>query len=255
MKIQQPKLINNPLFEINTVTEGDCIELMAKLPSNSIDAIVTDPPFAITGGISNGMTSRASDQFFRHWFVDVVREMTRVLKPEGAGFLWCDWRSESAMVQAFDRASERYDPWYIAQILYHDREMIGMGSPFRNQVDRIAFFRGRKYKPTGLINKAQPNIIRSYWYYGKHKWHDAEKSLEVAKMLIEWVSNKNGLILDPFTGSGTVPAACKMLSRNYLAFEIDPQTADLARQRVAETQPPLFVVEPKQLELDSLADV
>jgi len=60
------------------------------------------------------------------------------------------------------------------------------------------------------------------------------------------------IVLDPFSGSGTTAAACKQLGRNYLGFEIDPDTAELARQRVRDTQPPLFVVEHEQLGLDGL---
>jgi hypothetical protein len=51
------------------------------------------------------------------------------------------------------------------------------------------------------------------------------------------------------SNSGTVPAVCKQLNRQYLAFEIDPVTADLARQRVANTQPPLPIIYPEQMEI------
>lgn len=55
-----------------------------------------------------------------------------------------------------------------------------------------------------------------------------------------------GVVLDPFTGGGTVPAVCKMLGRKYLAFEIMPEVAELARERVRNAQPPLFTLEPEQ---------
>ena len=57
------------------------------------------------------------------------------------------------------------------------------------------------------------------------------------------------IVFDPFTGGGTVPAVCKMLGRRYLAFEIDPEVAQRARDRVRDTQPPLFVPEPEQMGL------
>jgi len=57
-------------------------------------------------------------------------------------------------------------------------------------------------------------------------------------------------VVDPFTGGGTVPAVCKMLGRQYLAFEIDPATADTARERVRNTQPPLFTVLPEQTAME-----
>jgi site-specific DNA-methyltransferase (adenine-specific) len=228
----QPELFNT-IPELNKITVGDCIELLSELPPNSIDAMVTDPPFAITGGLSSGMTSRNDDQFFTFWFSAVIEQVIRVLKPDGCGFIWCDWRSESAIIKAFAKASERYDPWWVSQVLYHDREMVGMGKPFRNQVERILFFRGRKFQNTRIPN-TQPNIIRSYWYYGKHKWHDAEKSPEVAEMLIKWASDEGETIIDPFCGSGTIPISCKQTGRNFVAYEIDEGIAGIANERMLQ---------------------
>jgi DNA modification methylase len=54
-------------------------------------------------------------------------------------------------------------------------------------------------------------------------------------------------VFDPFTGGGTVPAVCKMLNRQYLAFEINSKTAELARERVRITQPPLPIEYPEQV--------
>jgi hypothetical protein len=62
-------------------------------------------------------------------------------------------------------------------------------------------------------------------------------------------SQPNAIVFDPFTGGGTVPAVCKMLQRRYLAFEIDPDTAELARERVRNTQPPLPLEMPTQEQL------
>ena len=67
---------------------------------------------------------------------------------------------------------------------------------------------------------------------------------------IESFAEPDGVTFDPFTGGGTVPAVCKMLGRKWLAFEIDPDTADLARERVRNTQPPLPLVMPEQQEME-----
>ena len=89
-------------------------------------------------------------------------------------------------------------------------------------------------------------------FYGKgqdkrlHKWGD---SPEFFLMYIDLLTEDNAIIFDPFTGGGTVPAVCKMLGRNYIAFEIEPDVAEAARERVQNTQPPLFVLEPEQMEL------
>jgi len=81
------------------------------------------------------------------------------------------------------------------------------------------------------------------------KW---QKPIKAISYWLGCFSHSNAIVFDPFTGGGTVPAVCKMLSRNYLGFEIDPATADAARERVLLTQPPLFVPQPEQLELMEL---
>jgi len=69
-----------------------------------------------------------------------------------------------------------------------------------------------------------------------HEWGD---SPNIFLSLIDRLTNDDAIIFDPFTGGGTVPAVCKMLGRKYLAFEIEPDTAELARERVRKTQAPL----------------
>ena len=77
-----------------------------------------------------------------------------------------------------------------------------------------------------------------------HKW---QKQQGLLGYWLDALCRPGAIVYDPFTGGGTVPAVCKILGRRYLAFEIDPETADLARERVRNTQPPLFVPEHEQL--------
>jgi len=79
--------------------------------------------------------------------------------------------------------------------------------------------------------------------------HDWGKPEAVISKWVDAFTDSGGVVYDPFTGGGTVPAVCKMLGRHYIASEIDPATAELARGRVRNTQPPLFVEAPQQAEL------
>jgi len=82
-----------------------------------------------------------------------------------------------------------------------------------------------------------------------HKTREAEKPHWINRRMIEASTMPDSIVLDMFTGSGSLPAVCKQLGRQYLAFEIDPDTCDIARQRVRDTQPPLFVLEPESEQL------
>jgi len=65
------------------------------------------------------------------------------------------------------------------------------------------------------------------------KSHDYQKCLTDVEYLIDKLTVPGNLVVDPFCGSGTVPAACKMLGRQWLACEVDSGTARVARRRVA----------------------
>ena len=203
---------------LNTIVLGDCLKLLDKIQSKSVDAIITDPPFTMAGGLSNGFASRADDQFFRTWFTIVCEKLIRVIKPEGCMFFWCDWRTIGIMNDCLAEASETYEPWRVSQMLAHDREMIGMGKPFRNQLDLICFVRGNATNYENRIPNNTPNIFRKYWYYGKHDNHPSEKDVDVAKKLVEWATNEEQLVLDPFTGSGTVCIASKLTNKNFIGI-------------------------------------
>ena len=65
------------------------------------------------------------------------------------------------------------------------------------------------------------------------------KSAQVLSRFASAFSRDGAVVYDPFAGSGTVPTVCKLTGRHFIASEIDPATAERARQRVAQTQPPL----------------
>ena len=208
---------------------GDCLEILPTLEAGSVDAVVTDPPFAFAGGISNGMASAISGQFFSYWWKDVAKEINRVAKAEGEGFLWCDWRSAAIFADGFNQP-QKYT-WRVASMIYHYREMVGMGRPFRSTVDQIAYLRGPKSKGHRIGNKTE-NWISKYWYYGKHPHHEAEKDVDIVLQLIDWCSDAGDTILDPFMGSGTTGVACVQTGRNFIGIEIDETYYNIAEKRI-----------------------
>lgn len=209
------------------------MDLLRQLPDGSIDALLTDPPFTFAGGISNGRTSMTSNQFFLHWWKDVCRELNRVLKPRGEGFMWCDWKSASTLADGFGQDQQK--TWRVAQMLYHYREMGGMGSPFRSSVDMIAYIRGPRSEGKRIPNTTH-NMISKYWYYGKHEFHPAEKDVEIAKKLIEWCSDEGQIVLDPFAGSGTSLVAAQELKRQFIGMELNSDYVEVIRKRLGTSQ-------------------
>ena len=216
-----------------TIYQGDCLEVMPAL--HSIDAVVTDPPFAFKGGSSNGRIATTDEQFFLHWWKDVVDKLTMCLKDEGCGFVWCDWRTAQSISKGFEPRGQSYDFWHVSSMLYHHREMPGMGNPFRSSVDMIAYVRGPKHKVDRTRIPANTlNFLSQYWYYGKHEFHPTEKSPAIARQLIEWSSTEGMTILDPFMGSGTSLLAAKQCGRLAIGIEIEERYCEVAVARLAQ---------------------
>ena len=222
-----------PYYEENGITiyHGDCLEIMPSIETAC--AIVTDPPFAFTGGISNGRSAECSDQFFSYWWRSVCDGLTRICGPSGSGFVWCDWKTAGSIAAGFTPKKQTYDYWRLSQMLFHYRGMPGMGQPFRSSVDMIGYIRGPKHQNPPIPNTTH-NLITSYWYYGKHDFHPSEKSTKVATMLIEWCSKQDDIIFDPFMGSGTTVVAAKQAGRRAIGIELEERFCEIAVKRLAQ---------------------
>jgi site-specific DNA-methyltransferase (adenine-specific) len=220
------------------IYNGDCLELLHTSPFALMGALVTDPPFAFAGGLSNGMQSAADDQFFSRWWGDVCELLAGSLMQDAEGFIWCDWRTARIFSDGF-RRTDQIKPFRLAQMLYHYREMPGMGQPFRSSVDMIGYLRGPKAKGLRIQNTTH-NWISQYWYYGRHDFHPAEKSHDVAAQLIAWCSDDDDTILDPFMGSGTTLVAAKRLGRRAIGIEIEEKYCEIAAKRLAQGALDLF---------------
>jgi len=96
-----------------------------------------------------------------------------------------------------------------------------------------------------------PGKMSSVWQVSpaQRNFHITPKPPELMKRIIEATSNEGDIVLDPMCGSGTTALVAQALSRNHIAFERNPEYAELARERIRNTQPPLFVMEPEQLEI------
>lgn len=216
--------------------QGDALDVLRGLPDGSVDAVVTDPPYTAAGGSTNGRSgSHAADtQFFAFWLRAVMSEIRRVTRPDGCAFFFCDWRTvhivAAAMAPPGDRQREAI--WNVTQALVWDRECIGLGSPFRNSFEMIAFARGPDYRSE--LPKNIPTVIRHRWPYGAHEHHGAEKPVELVRQLLRWGLPRGGAVLDPFAGSGTTGVAARMEGIPFIGIEMEDLHFATAEKRIGE---------------------
>ena len=208
----------------NGIYCGDARELAQAIPDESVDLIFTDPVY-----------DRIDDY---RWLAETG---ARVLISDG----WCiAFQYTGNLPDTHDAMRQHLDyKWLI--IWHRNNEMKFRYAP----VGKSTYVPAVVYGKNGAKRKGFAFDLRSYPIWSIDSNHPWSKPPEWICYYIEALCNDNAIIFDPFTGGGTVPAVCKMLGRKYLAFEIDPDTCKMARERVRDTQPPLFTMpEPQQSE-------
>ena len=205
---KKPKAKPIPLSENITINLklGDFRKLIKDIPNNSIDLILTDPPYG--------------KKFLSLW-EDLARESSRVLKP--SGFL-ISYAGQFYLPQ-FLRMLEKYLPYYWLGMLYHKGITAGVFErSMWNRAKPILFF----YKPPLKKQKKwlEDVLVSEKLNKDLHKWG---QSIEPFKKLIDCFTEPNETVLDPMFGGGTVIRACVELKRNVIGFEIKKEYYGIAR--------------------------
>ena len=221
-----------------TIYHGDCLEVMPTI-SEAPSVLLADPPYAAAGSSTNGRSSEADSQFFRFWMAAVFGQIRRVMPSNSAGFVFCDWRTLGDIAAAARTPGDRLNfggtPWGVSQALVWDRESIGMGSPFRNSFEMIAFAKGPDWDQS--FERNVPTVVRHRWPYNAKPNHGAEKPVDLLVKLIGW--GGAGSVFDPFTGSGSALIAAQQLGRRAIGIEIEERYCEIAAKRLSRRVLPL----------------
>ena len=206
------------------LVEADARLFLAGLPSESVDLIVTDPPYHLARGTTH----------FRNWFAElpdeawsaVLAELHRVLRRDRHAYVFCDRRIHPLLERVAHDAGFRVHPPLI-----WDKDRLGLGSgPWRSSYELILFLeKGRR----AGNHKTLRNILRAR---APIRRYPTEKPVEVLDTLIGQASLPGELVLDPFCGSGSVGQAARALGRRALLCDVDAAYA-AGRLRLAPTVP------------------
>jgi hypothetical protein len=212
----------------NQIVTGDARALAERIPAESIDLIFTDPVY-----------DRIDDY---RWLAETA---ARVLKPFGMLCVWSNGKWHYPNTKWLEASGLQWR-WTFDDInLDRSAPMNGKIIAKANRViwmDRDGASRLLDYLPDGYASYSSLTTLPRLDF----GWH---KSPIYCGKVISAFTFIGNIIADFFSGSGTIAAMAKQLKRNFIAFEIDPATAERARERVQNTQPPLFVLQPEQAEM------
>mgnify|MGYP003584210382 CR=1 FL=1 len=222
---------------------GDCLEVLANIADNSIDLVVTDPPYKTTSrgssGNSGGMLQKdinKKGRVFAHNDItinDYARELYRVLKEGSHCYVMTNHKNLQDMLNTLTDIGFNF-----IKCLIWDKGNKIMGQYYMSQFEYIIFL--RKGKGVKINNCGTSDLLsvpnKKTKDINGNNIHDTEKPVELMKILIENSSNEGDTILDPFMGSGSTGVACKELSRNFIGIELDKQYFDIAESRIEKAQ-------------------
>ena len=206
---------DTPMAYRNQIVTGDARELAQRIPDESVDLIFTDPVYQNIDDY----------QWLAETAVRILKSDGTLLTYHGIGFLPDTLGALQAGGMHFAWQFVSYMPTLNARGAY---------MTFSNWRSLLCFTK-TTYRPQHHIRDL---IVERYAPSDTgHRW---AKNLQAVTYYLEAFCPASGVLFDPFAGGGTIPTAAKTLRRNYIAFEIDPDTAQRARERVYNTLRPLF---------------
>ena len=227
---------------MNKIIEGDCLEKLKELPSNSIDLVLTSPPYDnIEGsGYSKGSKDVLFLKIYSEFFNSILSELYRVLKPTGQFFLnlksgtinktlvtphWIEFLESFKIFKlksyiiwkyagSFDSTKIRFHLDY--EVIYH-----------LSKTDDI----------TINHDDDEKDPLTSVWYiphFIKNRLHPVQMPETVAEKIIKRGSKIGDVVLDPFAGSGTSLVVSKKLNRNFIGIELNPKYIKTINERLGK---------------------
>jgi site-specific DNA-methyltransferase (adenine-specific) len=230
----------------SNIINGDCFQELIKIKSNSIDLILTDPPYLISrsSGFKN-YSDKTSKQMatkynisidFGEWDKQeldwdfIFSEYYRILKKGGTLIIFYDiWKSNE--IKNFADKYKFKQPRVGAWVRTNPVPINSSINYLSNSTEYFfTFVKGGK--PT--FNSKYDNGL--YFYpicHGKERYeHPTQKPLALIKDLISKHSNPGDLVLDTFAGTGTTAHASVLLDRNYIVIERDEKYFEIIKKRI-----------------------
>ena len=227
-----------------TTKQGNSVELLKELESNSIDLLVTDPPYKVaTGGVpseNNNVTlnkNRPKGILTEHSqlikiipkFSEWIPECYRVLKNETHAYFMINSSNLLELANEVEKAGFK-----IHNILIWRKNNCTPSQFYMKNCEYVIFC--RKGKAKYINNMGDSKIVHDFNNIIGNKVHPTEKPVELMKYYIENSSKENDIVLDPFMGSGSTGVACLESNRKFVGFEIDENYYQIATDRFNGTK-------------------
>lgn len=199
----------------------DCMQGFEDLKDQSIDFIITDPPYECSTSIITRKNQKDLDSNFGEWdkfFTDWVKSAYRVLKEDSGMVVFVPATRFETLMYYCEEAGFKYaQPWFW----HKNNPAIAIRSGLQWAVEHMIYVKKGKHQ-LNIENRGKCHNVFNFPTV-RSRIHPTEKPVKLMEKIVGYVSNSNDLILDPFSGSGSTAVACLNNNRRFVGFERDAE--------------------------------
>ena len=243
---------------INKIYNEDCLEGISKIPDNSIDLILTDPPYCLGKDYGNDSDMKESAEYLE-WTYKWLDLVIPKLKESGTLYIFLSWQYTPEIFSYLKRKMR------MTNEIIWDRRVPSMGGStrrFTSVHDNIGMFAKNKdyyfnidevripYDAETKKARSRSIFVGAKWlevgYNPKDIWshsrlhrqdpereaHPTQKPLAIIDRMVKASCPVDGLVFDPFMGSGTTAISCIRNERKYTGFEINKEYYNMIQERI-----------------------
>lgn len=230
----------------NKIICGDTLEILRKIPPDSIELGITSPPYnkgekqkgwLVKNVKYDKYSDKKSEDEYRQNQIDVLNEIFRITK-EGGSFFYNHKNRWEKGIMHHPLQWLMKTKWTIKQEIVWDRTIAANIRGWRFwQIDEKIYW---LYKPKGNNKigdelEARHAMLSSVWRFPpeRNNGHPAPFPIVLpARIIFSILNKKKGIVLDPYAGSGTTCVAAKLLGCDYLGIDISEAYCKMAKNRL-----------------------
>lgn len=219
-------------MKINELYLGETLDVLKSYPSESIDLIITSPPYNTK--IKYSKSQQIPEEQYQQNQIEVLNQLFRVCKSSGSLFYNHKIRRRKGKL-LFPIEWIRKSKWFIWQEIIWFRKIGKQINPFEFwPVDERIYWLKKKIENPYWRMETKHAKLSSVWEIRPetNSPHPAAFPISLPTRIIISMVNKKYLILDPYCGSGTTLVAAKILGHDFLGIDNSPEYLLLAKQRL-----------------------
>jgi site-specific DNA-methyltransferase (adenine-specific) len=246
-------------LKLNQIYNVDCIQGMKRIPAETIDLVITDPPFAIDFKAKRANYNRTASRVLEGYSEVAERDyggftvrwmegVGRILKDSGSMYVFSGWNNLKDILVAIERlglVTVNHIIWKYQFGVVTKRRFV---SSHYHCLYVCKDDRKRKFFPFARYDKDDRDTgggslhyrdKEDVWVINREYWHGDRKTAtklpsELIEKILLYSSEEGDVVLDPFLGSGQVAVVSKMMKRRYIGFEIAKDYYEFASTRLTK---------------------